>query len=42
MRLNTLRSKMVVFLVALLGVVQVGVFTLVNSATTRAAHKQDR
>ena len=37
MRLNTLRSKMVVFLVALLGVIQIGVFTLVNSATTRAA-----
>jgi diguanylate cyclase (GGDEF)-like protein len=37
MRLNTLRSKMVVFLVALLGVVQIGVFTLVNSSTTRAA-----
>ena len=37
MRLNTLRSKMVVFLVALLGVVQIGLFTLVNSATARAA-----
>ena len=37
MRLNTLRSKMVVFLVALLGVIQIGVFTLVNSATTGAA-----
>ncbi len=40
MRLTTLRSKMVVFLVALLGVVQVGVFTLVNSATTRAAQNK--
>ncbi len=37
MRLNTLRSKMVVFLVVLLGFIQIGVFSLVNSATTRAA-----
>ncbi|HEY3809151.1 MAG TPA: EAL domain-containing protein [Steroidobacteraceae bacterium] len=40
MRLNTLRSKMVVLMVALLGVIQVGVFTLVNSATTRAARSK--
>jgi diguanylate cyclase (GGDEF)-like protein len=40
MRLNTLRSKMVVFLVALLGVIQIGVFTLVNSATTGAARSK--
>ena len=37
MRLNTLRSKMVVFLVALLGIVQIGVFALVNTATSNAA-----
>ena len=37
MRLNTLRSKMVVFLVALLGIVQIGVFALVNTATSSAA-----
>jgi diguanylate cyclase (GGDEF)-like protein len=37
MRLNTLRSKMVVFLVALLAIIQISVFSLVNSATTRAA-----
>jgi diguanylate cyclase (GGDEF)-like protein len=36
-RLNTLRSKMVVFLVALLGIVQIGVFALVNTATSNAA-----
>jgi len=37
MRLNSLRSKMVMFLVVLLGIVQISVFALVNSATTRAA-----
>ncbi|HEY6452718.1 MAG TPA: EAL domain-containing protein [Steroidobacteraceae bacterium] len=37
MHLNTLRSKMVVFLVALLGIVQIGVFALVNTATSNAA-----
>jgi diguanylate cyclase len=37
MRLNTLRSKMVVFLVALLGIVQMGVFALVSTATSNAA-----
>ncbi len=40
MRLNTLRSKMVVFLVALLGIVQIGVFALVNNATTKAARNK--
>jgi hypothetical protein len=37
MRLNTLRSKMVVFLVALFGIIQISTFALVNSATTGAA-----
>jgi len=40
MRLNTLRSKMVVFLVALLGIVQIGVFALVNTATSSAARNK--
>ncbi|HEY2419147.1 MAG TPA: EAL domain-containing protein [Steroidobacteraceae bacterium] len=40
MRLNTLRSKMVVFLVVLLGSVQIGVFALVNSATSTAARNK--
>jgi diguanylate cyclase len=40
MRLNTLRSKMVVFLVALLGIVQIGVFALVNTATSNAARNK--
>jgi len=36
-RLNTLRSRMVAFLVVLLGSVQIGVFALVNTATETAA-----